>query len=261
MARTPRDHSADAGGDPEVLEVKRALRHEVWDALQASGAARFPGARHRIPNFTGAEAAADLLRSTDAWRRTRTVKANPDSPQWPVRRRVLEDGLLLAMAVPRLAEPEPFFLLDPAELGGGYRAASSIKGATAHARMVAVAELEPFDLIVTGCVAVDRTGARLGKGGGFADLEFGLLTEAGLVGPDTVVATTVHPSQVVAPGRIPMAAHDAPLDLIVTPDEVIVCEGRWPRPSGIAWNALTAEKLSAIPLLARLHPTGDHAQP
>ena len=259
MARTPRDHSADAGGDPEVLEAKRVLRHEVWDALQASGAARFPGARHRIPNFTGAEAAAELLRSTEPWRRARTVKANPDSPQWPVRRSALEDGLLLAMAVPRLAEPEPFFLLDPAELGGGYRAASSIKGATAHARKVAVADLRPFDLIVTGCVAVDRTGARLGKGGGFADLEFGLLTEAGLVGPETVVVTTVHPSQVVEPGRIPMAGHDMPLDLVVTPDEVIECARRADRPRGIAWNTLTREKIDAIPLLGRLHATGDHA--
>ena len=258
-ARTPRDHSADAGGDPALLEAKRALRHEVWDALQSSGAARFPGARHRIPNFTGAEAAAELLRSTDAWRRARVVKANPDSPQWPVRQRALEDGLVLAMAVPRLAEAEPFFLLDPAELDGGYRAASSIKGASAHARTVRIAELRPFDLIVTGCVAVDRTGARLGKGGGFADLEFGLLAEAGLVGPDTLVATTVHPVQVLEAGRIPMDAHDMPLDLIVTPDEVIVCDGGRSRPGGIAWDALTREKLHAIPLLQAL--SGDHANP
>ncbi|HWH32488.1 MAG TPA: 5-formyltetrahydrofolate cyclo-ligase [Egibacteraceae bacterium] len=264
MARVPRDHSADAGGDPAVLDAKRALREEVWDALAASGAARFPGARHRIPNFTGAEAAAQRLRATEAWRRARVVKANPDSPQWPVRQRALEDGLLLAMAVPRLAEPEPFFLLDPGELDGGYRAASSIKGASAHARTVAVAELEPFDLIVTGCVAVDRSGARLGKGGGFADLEFGLLAEAGLVGPSTVVATTVHPVQVLEPGRIPMGAHDAPLDLVVTPDEVIVCDGGRARPDGIAWDQLTREKIDAIPLLRALCPTdspaGDHAK-
>jgi 5-formyltetrahydrofolate cyclo-ligase len=53
MARVPHDHSADAGGDPAVLDAKRALREEVWAALQDAGAARFPG-----PNFTGAEAAA-----------------------------------------------------------------------------------------------------------------------------------------------------------------------------------------------------------
>jgi 5-formyltetrahydrofolate cyclo-ligase len=35
------------------------------------------------------------------------VKANPDSAQWPVRQRALEDGKTVYMAVPRLAGREP----------------------------------------------------------------------------------------------------------------------------------------------------------
>lgn len=251
-----RDHAADAGGDPEVLAEKAALRQEVWGAIERAGAARFPGARHRIPNFTGAEAAAERLRATDAWRAAATLKANPDSPQWPVRQRALEDGILLYMAVPRLAGRDPFFLLDPARLTSGPRRASSIKGASGLGRTVAVADLEPVDLVVTGCVAVDPTGARLGKGGGFADLEFALAAAAGLIGPDTLVATTVHPCQVLEPGRIPVTAHDVPLDLIVTPGEVIVCLGGRPRPSGVIWEVLTEEKIAAVPLLAALREAG-----
>jgi 5-formyltetrahydrofolate cyclo-ligase len=38
-----------------------------------------------------------------------TVKANPDSPQLPVRQRALEDGKTVYMAVPRLAADAPFF--------------------------------------------------------------------------------------------------------------------------------------------------------
>lgn len=246
------DHSADAGGDPEVLEAKRKLREEAWAALQDAGAARFPGARGRIPNFVGAEAAAEQLRGTSAWARASAVKANPDSPQWPVRQRALEDGLMLYMAVPRLAEPDPFFLLDPSQLGVAPRQASSIKGASRHGRAVPVDALEPVDLVVCGCVAVDPTGARLGKGGGFSDLEFALAAAAGLIGPDTVVATTVHPAQVLDTGRIPLTAHDVPLDLIVTPDEVIACGGGRSRPTGIVWEELTEEKIAAIPLLAAL---------
>ena len=247
-----RDHSADAGGDPAILEAKRALRDEVWDALQDAGAARFPGARGRIPNFTGAEAAAERLRGTDVWKGATTLKANPDSPQWPVRQRALEDGLVLYMAVPRLAEPEPFFLLDPRKLDVSARAASSIKGASRHGTPVPVDALEPVDLVVAGCVAVDPSGARLGKGGGFSDLEFAIATEAGLIGDGTVVATTVHAAQVLERGRIPLTAHDVPLDLIVTPDEVIVCEREYPRPQGILWDELSDEKIDAIPLLAGL---------
>jgi 5-formyltetrahydrofolate cyclo-ligase len=221
----------------------------VWTALQEGGAARFPGARGRIPNFTGAEAAAERLRGVGVWQAAEALKANPDSPQWPVRQRALEDGIVVYMAVPRLAETDPFFLLDPAGLEVPARQASSIKGAGRHGRPVAVDALRPVELVVVGSVAVDQRGARLGKGGGFADLEFAVAGAAGLIGEQTPVVTTVHPLQVVEPGRIPMTAHDVPVDLIVTPDDVIRCDRRHPRPQGIHWADLTEEKIAAIPIL------------
>ena len=184
----PRRHDADAGGPAELLAAKAALRREVWDAMAQPGIARFPGPRNRIPNFVGAERAAERLQTTPAWQRARTVKANPDSPQWPVRQRALEDDKTLYMAVPRLAEEKPFFLLDPAHLADSPRAASSIKGASRSARTVDVDELDPVDLVVTGCVAVGEDGARLGKGGGFSDLELALAAEAGLVDAHTIIA-------------------------------------------------------------------------
>jgi 5-formyltetrahydrofolate cyclo-ligase len=247
-------HDHDAGGDPELLAAKAALRDEVWAALTEAGVARFPGARNRISNFTGAEAAAQRLRETDAWRAAEAVKSNPDSAQLPVRQRALEDGKTVYMAVPRLAEPEPFFLLDPDHLADPPRKAASIAGASRSARRVTVAELSPVQLVVTGCVAVGEDGARLGKGGGFADLEFALATAAGLIGPETVVVTTVHELQVRPAGSVPTAAHDAPVDLVVTPERVLDCRGRrGDRPvDGIRWAELTEEKIAAIPLLRAL---------
>src|SRR6478609_3232098 len=158
--------------------------------MRAAKVARFPGAAGRIPNFTGAEAAAERLRSLPAWRGAGTVKSNPDSAQWPVRQRALEDGKTVYMAVPRLAEPEPFFALDPAHLSESPRKAASISGASRSARRVALAELTPVDLVVMGSVAAGEDGARLGKGGGFADLEYALASAAGLIGPRTVCVTT-----------------------------------------------------------------------
>src|SRR5690606_24718000 len=111
--RSHRRHDADAGGDRQLLERKAALRTEVWDRLEAGGVGRFPCPRHRISNFVGAEAAAERLRELEFWQRAGTVKANPDSPQWRVRQRAHEDGKTVFMAVPRLAEEHPFFLLDP----------------------------------------------------------------------------------------------------------------------------------------------------
>lgn len=251
MPRSPR-HDHDAGGDPEVLAQKRALREATWDRITAAGVGRFPAPKGRIPNFVGAEAAAERLRSHPAWVAARTVKSNPDSPQWPVRQRALEDGKVVYMAVPRLAGDDPFFLLDPDDLADTPRKASSIAGASRSARTVRVEDLEPVDLVVTGCVAVDASGARLGKGGGFSDLEYALAWEAGLIGPDTVVATTVHDVQVLPEGDIPVAEHDFRLDLIVTPERIIEGTAGDRAPAAIRWDRLTDAKVASIPLLRRL---------
>lgn len=247
-----RRHDADAGGPEEILEAKAALRERAWEALRDEGVDRFPGAEGRIPNFVGAEDAAGRLRGLDVWVDAATLKANPDSPQWPVRQRALEDGKKVYMAVPRLAEERPFFLLDPARIEQSPRKASSIKGASREAVTVEVEELEPVDLVVVGSVAVSEDGARLGKGGGFSDLEFALARDAGLIDDDTVVVTTVHEIQLVDPGEIPMTDHDVPLDWIVTPERAIECAGAYGRPAGIRWEELTGEKVAAIPLLERL---------
>src|SRR5437763_15041733 len=192
MPRSAPRHDRDAGGPADLLAAKAALRQEVWTAMRAAKVARFPGAAGRIPNFTGAEAAAEHLRGLPAWQAAGTVKSNPDSAQWPVRQRALEDGKTVFMAVPRLAEPEPFFALDPDHLAEPPRKAASLRGASRSARRVTLAELPPVDLVVMGSVAAGEDGARLGKGGGFADLEFALAAAAGLIGQDTGSGTTVH---------------------------------------------------------------------
>jgi len=107
-----------------------------------------------------------------------------------------------------------------------------------------------------GCVAAGEDGARLGKGGGFADLEFALATAAGLIGPHTAAVTTVHELQVVPAGTIPLTSHDVPVDFIITPDRVIDCRSlHAPRlAAGLQWDDLTEEKIAAIPLLAAQRP-------
>jgi 5-formyltetrahydrofolate cyclo-ligase len=178
------------------------------------------------------------------------VKANPDAPQLPVRARALAEGKLLYMAVPRLAEPKPFMLLDPNRLKVPPQRAASIRGAAAAGRMVAIDEMGPVDLVVCGSVAVNRKGARVGKGGGFSDLEFALLVEAGLISQETLLVTTVHPLQVLK-DDLPETDHDFRVGRIVTPDEVIICRGAR-RPPGILWEHIDEEKINEIPVLANI---------
>jgi len=85
--------------------------------------------------------------------------------------------------------------------------------------------MRPVDLVVCGSVAVNRDGVRIGKGAGYSDIEVAILCEAGLIGPQTTIVTTVHSLQVVE-GPLPETEHDFGVDVIVTPEEIIECPRR-----------------------------------
>ncbi|MEU8687688.1 5-formyltetrahydrofolate cyclo-ligase [Streptomyces sp. NPDC048665] len=233
---------------PEIHnDAKQLVRTQVWDALDAAGAVYDDSAHGRIPNFRGAEDAAARLAELDGWKRANVVKAVPDKAQLEVRVRALGEGKLVYMAVPKLAADKPFYLLNPAMLEVPAREAATSRVAATTAPTVEVDSMRPVDVVVLGSVAVNRDGARIGKGAGYSDLEFALLTEAGLIGPDTLVVTTVHSLQVIDT-PIPVTDHDVKVDLIITPDEVIQCTTSH-RPTGIIWDHLDPGKIAAIPAL------------
>jgi 5-formyltetrahydrofolate cyclo-ligase len=229
-----------------VDTAKQAIRMQTWHLLEREHAVE-RGVRGHIPAFAGADVAADRLAGLPAWLAADVVKAVPDRAQQPVRERALRAGKLVYMAVPMLADALPFYLLDPARLAAPLAEAASKEGAARTARKIGVDEMRPVDLVICGSVAVNRNGARLGKGAGYSDIEVALLQEAGLIGPQTVIVTTVHPLQVVDEA-VPETEHDFRVDLIVTPDEVVEC-GPPRRPGGLRWEHLTEDKIAAIPLL------------
>jgi 5-formyltetrahydrofolate cyclo-ligase len=231
---------------------KRRVREKVWTSLERARAAAFPGARGRIPNFTGAGEAARRLAATSEWKRARTVKCNPDAPQRPVRWLALKEGKTVFMAVPRLRDERCFWELDPRRLSD-LAAAATIKGASRLGHGVDPRRLPHIDLVVAGSVAVDRQGSRVGKGGGYSDLEYAIGRTVGVIDRTTVVATTVHPLQ-VREGPLPTSAHDFFLDLIVTPEDVIRPGRKSGRtqPRGILREHLGPRLRDEVPILRAL---------
>ncbi len=233
----------------EIDRAKQSAREKVWTLLERERAAPL-GVHGHIPKFEGADQAAGRLAALNVWQAARVLKTNPDKAQLPVRVRALHDGKLLYMAVPRLATPKPFYLLDPAALTVPFERAATSDGAASASQTIWVDQMRRVDLIVCGSVVVNRSGVRVGKGAGYSDIEVALLTEAGLIGPETAIVTTVHQLQVVD-DELPETEHDFSVDMIVTPDEVIEC-GPPRRPNGIVLRHLTEEKIAAIPVLAGL---------
>lgn len=227
---------------------KATLRQRVWDRLEAEGAARFPYPPHgRIPNFAGAREAAERALEVPWLGRARRVKVNPDAPQRPLRRLLLEEGTVLLMPTPRLRAG--FLELDPARIPASSRAkAASLSHARAWAREVPVRRLPELDAVVCGSVAVSEAGGRCGKGHGYSDLEYAILVELGHAPPP--VLTTVHELQIVP--EVPRDPADLPLAAVVTPERSLRVRRRGGRPAGIDWSRLDEDALRAMPVLAEL---------
>jgi 5-formyltetrahydrofolate cyclo-ligase len=234
--------------------TKDAIRSEIWYELEHQGVG-VGSVWSRIPNFIGADQAAARLAELSIWKNAPVVKSNPDPPQIPVRLRALQDGKLLYTPVPELVKEFPFIELDPVDLqkrGIPFEVVAPSDGAMRYGRKVNFDEMQPFDLVVVGCVAVTRNGGRTGKGGGFADLELGIFREIGLVNPDTPIVTTVHPLQIVDDDRIVMVEHDSALHWIITPDEAIETHTPYPQPPGVDWAAIQPDQYRDIPFLVSL---------
>lgn len=192
---------------------KQKLREYIWNLLEEKGVARPPfPIKNRIPNFKGSEKAAKLLTTLNEWKSAKIVFCNPDFAQQKVREFALKDEKLLIMATPRLKKG--FLIIDPVEIRGNENIASTIRGAFRCGKFLK--ELIKPDLIITGCVAVDKLGWRLGKGSGYGDKEIKIFLERFGKIP---VATTVHEFQIVE--KVPRNENDTRVDYIVTPERII----------------------------------------
>jgi 5-formyltetrahydrofolate cyclo-ligase len=247
-----------AGREPR----KDALRARIWARLEATGTGIGP-LWSRIPDFVGARAAAERLAALPRWKAARTVKCNPDAPQRWVRERALLEGKTVFTPVPELVREFPFLKLDPDRLsraGVPFEVAATAEGAMAHGERIGFEDAPFLEIYVVGSVAVAANGGRTGKGAGFADLEWGVFSALGRVGPDTLVLTTVHEVQIVEADELPLEAHDLPLDLIVTPDRVISTSSDRPRPEGVDWARIRPDQFRDIPFLSALRARLERAR-
>lgn len=198
-----------------IENEKEKLRKEVWDELYSKNLShREKGDYSKIPDFKGKETAANILKQTPEYKNAKTIFVSPDSAQIPVRYNCIIDNKTLIMATPKLKNG---YLILNEESKNHPQEAATKEGAFNYGEKIE--DLNTIDLVVEGSVAVDIEGNRLGKGGGYGDMEISDLYNKKVINENTPIATTIHPLQIKE--HIPILKHDFKINMIVTSESKI----------------------------------------
>lgn len=197
--------------------------------------------------------AAALLAELDEFKKAKNIKVNIDRGQEPVKLEVIKADKNLFVPPSKEASIPSLFTKVTCPEGlelADQRKYVRLQGSPESKSEVGIDTEVKLDMYVVGSVAVSKKGQRIGKGHGYVDLDFGILTKLGVITKDTVVVTTVHDVQVYddLPEEL-FQKYDLPLDIIVTPEEVIRVEKRLTRPTGIEWSLLSQRRVNLIPAL------------
>ncbi|XP_044111538.1 methenyltetrahydrofolate synthase domain-containing protein isoform X1 [Neovison vison] len=233
---------------------KQDIRQQMWDYMESQNLADFPRpVHHRIPNFKGSYLACQNIRELEVFARAQEVKVDPDKPLEGVRLLALQSKKTLLVPTPRLRTglfnkitPPPGATKDI------LRKCATSQGVRSYSTPVGLDSRVLVDLVVVGSVAVSEKGWRIGKGEGYADLEYAMMVSMGAVSQGTPVVTIVHDCQVVDIPEALLEDHDLTVDYILTPTRVIATGCERPKPTGIIWSKISSEVMGKIPILRSL---------
>ncbi|NXD31350.1 MTHSD protein, partial [Spelaeornis formosus] len=236
---------------------KQEIRERVWEHLEASGLAEYPRpVRGRIPNFKGSLQACGSLAGLHAFSRAREVKVDPDKPLEGARLAALQARKTLLVPTPRLRTGLFNRIVPPPGASKEMlRRCATSQGVRDYSVPVGLDGKAQVDLVVVGSVAVSEKGWRIGKGEGYADMEYAMMVSMGAVQEDTPVLTIVHDCQVLDIAEELLGDHDLTVDYILTPTRTIQTNCKRPKPQGILWHKASStliQMLGKIPILKTL---------
>ncbi|XP_037821571.1 methenyltetrahydrofolate synthase domain-containing protein-like [Lucilia sericata] len=245
-----------------VEPTKRSLRVQTWKKLQENKfGVPFNAIFNRIPGFVDNDKAAALLAETEEFKNAKEIKILIDRALYAAKLQTLLAGKNLYL--PGTSDSKALYLkVDvPADATEEQKTEIlNVRNVEKHRTEISLENKVELDMVIIGSVVVSRDGYRIGRGNGFNDLDIGLLKEVGSITDKTVIATMVHDAQVV--DNLPInlfQKYDSPVDMIITPTEVIRVAKRLPRPAGIFWELLSERRLKIIPVLQVLKETQEKA--
>lgn len=230
-------------------------REVIWQALNRVGK---PDSRFHwdfssfIADFDDNDLATARLTNIDSWHDADRVFITPDNSTERLRREAIRAGKTLLVTTYGIRRG--FMQLDPGVVPAeDIKYAATLDGLDVYARPVTLADLEgtgALPLLVTGGSAISRNGIRFGKGHGYFDLEWAMLSEIGLTDSESEVVDIVHDSQVVDED-LEGEDHDVAVDWIVTPTRTIHVDVDR-QPGKVFWEKIPGTEHESIPPIIEL---------
>lgn len=179
------------------------LRERVWNNLSARRIATYPTPPHgHHPNFVGSAKATERLLAHPVYQRALAVMVGPDQVLKAVREDAMRSGRVLIMPHP---DKSGQFLqlqgVQPQQL-------KRVRDVAYLGRPVLLSETA-IDLVLVGCVAVDKQRGWIGKGYGFPNAQLQVAAPW---------ATLAHPGMLFEKLAAPP---ERCLDLVFTPLETL----------------------------------------
>lgn len=208
-----------------------------------------------ICDFEGSDQCADRILELDALeqRGNRQVFITPDNCLEDLRFKLIQRGIPFVMTTYGIVRG--FYRLDPSVIPvSDHRYASTLDGFDHYAVAMPLAELqkgEKFSLLVTGGSAVSSNGVRFGKGHGYFDFEWAVLSELSLTDEFSVVADVVHDCQFVDE-IMPAERHDVVVDWVVTPTRTMHIQQNSRQRGRVFWDMVPGTEFEQLGIVAEL---------
>lgn len=233
----------------------QAHRENIWQSLNRVGR---PDSRFHwdfssfIADFDDNDIATTRITELDAWKNADRVFITPDNSTERLRREAIRAGKTVLVTTYGIRRG--FYQIDPGVVPDhDVNYAATLDGLDAYGHPVTLADLEGSGallLLVTGGSAISRNGIRFGKGHGYFDLEWAMLSEIGLTDSSSQVVDIVHDSQVVDED-LEGENHDVAVDWIITPTRTIRVEVDR-KPGRVFWEKIPGTEHETIPPIIEL---------
>ena len=195
---------------------------------------------------------AEKLRGLQVYRDVTTVFATPDEALHQARINCLVDGKNLVMPAPSIRKG--FYLLPAHSLPfKDISAAVTYRGLEKHGQLLKSQAIPMLHvgLLLTGSLAVDTAGGRLGDGTGFFDLGCALLHEFGGLQREKTVLTIILEEQ-ISGELLTQDAWDIRMSGALTPSTIHMFAPPFQKPM-IFWDQLPMDRIKRIDPLWKIY--------